>query len=659
MSEIWGYINTDLSGKDLSREKHLGETFAALAAKAKTVNEEFDLDRIDEVTISDAYFGCGHQYITAEDVEDISPIQDESNSIIFDGDCFLYNREDVISLISDREQYISYISKLSRPLGDIELSCIAYRIFGNDFVKYLRGSFCFAIYNYKTKILDLFTDHLVKRYLAYYVGADGVYFGQTFKMIKTLADRHFDVNREYIINAYRDMSPLSFFVPNITPYEGIYHLENASHVTINCKTKEVTNRNYWNPLKNVKKIKHKSDEEYKELFLSTYKRVAIGMLRSKDETGIMLSGGLDSSSVAALVAPELAHRGQTLYSYTSVPTDDFVQSKSNMIIENESRFIEDQKKRHPNIEPRYINHNNTDVVEQTPHYQKLFSSPVKPSLNMLNIEHMSIRANQDNCRVLLGGGNGNPTVSYGEIGNYLSLELLSGHPFRAVHELLRFCERMGIPKKRYFKAWIKTMVKYAIKKPEEYTFYLKVEDREKYGLSHSSRDHQKQFGTEYLVNERQKRNFMYMPIQYIQKGFFYTELMLRYKYQMLDPTLSVEMIELALSLPNSCFCKDGLNRRMVRDYMKDLIPESILDIRKGYGVQAADFVFNVNRDWERIKEETYDILNEPLLREYLDEKELDILIKDLHENEGKLTTNPVCAAAQIASLGYFLRDNSK
>ena len=43
--------------------------------------------------------------------------------------------------------------------------------------------------------------------------------------------------------------------------------------------------------------------------------------RGGKETGILLSGGLDSNAVAAYAAPYLAARGKKLYSFTAVPEE--------------------------------------------------------------------------------------------------------------------------------------------------------------------------------------------------------------------------------------------------------------------------------------------------------------------------------------------------
>ena len=64
------------------------------------------------------------------------------------------------------------------------------------------------------------------------------------------------------------------------------------------------------------------------------------------------------------------------------------------------------------------------------------------------------------------------------------------------------------------------------------------------------------------------------------------------------------------------------------------------------------------RDWDTLKASVYDILEEPLLREYLEEEKLKELIQTIQKEEYHLDKSTVWDAALISSLGYFLRDFS-
>ena len=94
------------------------------------------------------------------------------------------------------------------------------------------------------------------------------------------------------------------------------------------------------------------------------------------------------------------------------------------------------------------------------------------------------------------------------------------------------------------------------------------------------------------------------------------------------------------------------------DYFKGYIPNEILDNHTARGSQGADFNFRVNRDWDKIKNQVLEILNEPLLLEYLDKKKIDDLIHTISQNEYNLDKTMVAEATVIGALGYFLRHHA-
>ena len=111
---------------------------------------------------------------------------------------------------------------------------------------------------------------------------------------------------------------------------------------------------YWNPLQTVRKLSGKTDEEYKEIFIATFKNAVSGLLRTDGEVGIMLSGGLDSSSVAAFAASELKTKNKKLYSYTAVPASEYSYRNTALNIENETAYIVAQQEMHSNLCPRFV-----------------------------------------------------------------------------------------------------------------------------------------------------------------------------------------------------------------------------------------------------------------------------------------------------------------
>lgn len=640
MSAIWGII----SKTEVDQENRFG--------KMTEVMKRYKIDRFDETGNKKCRMACGHQYFTPEAKYDVSPIYDEKERIYFTADCFLYNREEVLSTLSDS-------SLIPEETGDAMLAFLMFKKLGYDFVKELRGSFSFAIYEEETDKLHLITDHFCKRYLCYSVGDEYISFASCYKPILEAGEHNFKISKKSIVNAYSTMTPLNFREKEITSFEEVFHLEAAMHYTFDVKGGNVHKEQYWTPRKSVKKLKGLSDDQYKELFLNTYRKVCIDHLRSRGETGIMLSGGLDSASVLAMVAPELNKRGKKIFSYTTVPCTEFRPKINYSVIEDESFLIKEQQKFQTNLEPRFINCDNENCLVNIPKYQDIYDLPIKAVINGNNVFKMGEAAVADNCFILLGGGNGNANVSYGYISNHVGLCLHKFKPVTAITEVEKYCKICGFSKKKMFKDFLKDIKAYLFDTANVGQYFISKENREKYGIRHLMAEEKKELGSAFVTSERQKRNFMFIPTQYIQKSLYYTVNSLEQGCLQLDPTLSVEMVELCMALPDECFVKNGVERRLIRDYMKDLLPPIITDMRKGYGVQASDFYFRINRDWDQLKGDVMNILRDPLIYEYLDKAEVDELIGNIEASEHNFSWNTAWFTANICSLGYFLRGHKQ
>ena len=645
MAAIWGIIKKTVN----DNTNDIADLFEKMGQSMSC----FSFDRIDTLPFKDGFFACAHQYYTKENEVDISPLKDEKTQTVFCSDCFLYNRNSLIEELNDS----TLVSA-----GDSQVAFSAFKKWGYSFVKKLRGSFAFAIYEENTAKLHLFSDHFSRQYTVYHHDHDYVCFSTTFKPVLAYMGDKLRINHEFISNAFCELTPLNFFKEAITPYEDIFQLDSAIHVTIDLKTGKEERERYWNPLKTTRKLKLKSDEEYKEAFRTLFNKLTGQMLRSNKETGIMLSSGLDSSSVAAFAAPLLKAKGKKLFSYTSVPCSGFENKDKNPnIITDESPLVELQKEFHGNLVPHYIKGDHNSCISDIDFFQNLYDMPVKASVNNINIINMLKAANEDNCSVILSGENGNATISYGYLTEYLSLNIKKFHFIRAYKEMAYSCKLYKTSRIKFFKRWLKDIYRNNIKKPEEDHYLLKPEDEKKYKLTHPNLDNRRLFGSHYWLSERQKNNFLFTPDQFIQKGFHYTHMGLLYHFIQLDPSLTVEMVEFCLSLPLECFVHNGIERRLCRDYLKDLMPEAITDMHKGFGAQARDFIYRINRDIDTYKNQVFRNLDEPLLKNYLDKEKTDKIISEIKVSAESHSLDKLqcILLTLIASLGGFLRDHTK
>ncbi len=82
-------------------------------------------------------------------------------------------------------------------------------------------------------------------------------------------------------------------------------------------------RRYWSPA-DIRPIRLASDQAYADGLRECLDRAVRRQMRSAHPIGCYLSGGLDSSAVAALAARALGEKGQRLAAFTQVPREGFV-----------------------------------------------------------------------------------------------------------------------------------------------------------------------------------------------------------------------------------------------------------------------------------------------------------------------------------------------
>lgn len=636
MSAIWGIISKKGDAEPVGKQ---------MTGSMK----KYKIDRFDDVFVDDVYMACGHQYITSESHFDVSPILDCESGIVFAADAFLTNRKHIIELLTGGDH---------SNVGDAELIYRLYLTKGEKFIDDIRGSFAIAIYDIQLCKLKLYADPMARRYLAYYVDEDMVCFGSVYTPIKACLGEKLRIDDEGIAQLYMDCMPSSFRTPGITVYEGVKHVNCAECVTIDCKKGEKSSSIYYVVGGNVKPLKLKSDDEYKNAFLTAYKQTVQSLLRPDDGTDIavQLSGGLDSSSVAALAAEELAQDGKNLYGITIVPATDFPAINCKDFLQSERPTVEAQSKKHPNLVTTFLNGDEGCAFTHLKEYQSMFECPVKPAMNIDNICRIYKSASDMNCKLILAGANGNASISYGDIFYYVTEKIKKLQFLKAYKELKAYCKIYNRSRKGFVKEYLCGIWKDLTTKQGLSNFCLLSDEIiEKYNIEKLARERGKARGSGYAQSKQQRYNYIYNPTMFQHIGYYETYSSLLFGTYDVDPTLTVELIEFCLSLPIDCQVKNGRERRTIRDYMKDYLPWCVTSESVGRGVQAADAEFRVNRDWKSIESEVIASLKNEKLLTYFDSEKIKEIIENVSSADGNMDRGVFIKSLACCSLSMYLQ----
>jgi len=181
--------------------------------------------------------------------------------------------------------------------SDTEVLLRAYEVYGESCVDHLRGMFAFAIWNSETQQLFIARDRIGIKPLYYSVTDSELLFGSEIKAILAARKSRAVFNRavlpEFLASRYVSGSE-TFFC-------GIHKLLPA-HTLSWTPEKGICERRYWQPplAQNNSSL---SRSDCIELVRNGLNDAVRSHLVSDVPVGLFLSGGIDSTALAALMAP--------------------------------------------------------------------------------------------------------------------------------------------------------------------------------------------------------------------------------------------------------------------------------------------------------------------------------------------------------------------
>lgn len=221
----------------------------------------------------------GHQPMTNED---------GSLHIIYNGE--IYNH-------ADYRPYLEARGHTYRTRSDTETILHLYEEYGDDCVNHLRGMFAFAIWDEHKHELFIARDRLGVKPL-YYVHADdgSLYFGSE---IKTLIEAG-------AIKPQINFDALSDYLANHAPSGHQTLFQDVNRLlpghTLRWREGQVQIKSFWDVSFQKDKEERLSDEAYIAQWTELFRESVRLRLMSDVPLGMFLSGGIDSSAIAAMMS---------------------------------------------------------------------------------------------------------------------------------------------------------------------------------------------------------------------------------------------------------------------------------------------------------------------------------------------------------------------
>jgi asparagine synthase (glutamine-hydrolysing) len=230
----------------------------------------------------------GHQPISGED---------GSVTIVFNGE--IYN-------FLELKPKLQALGHTFKTHSDTEAIVHAYEEFGPKCVEHLRGMFSFAIWDAKSRTLFVARDRVGKKPLYYATTPDGTFvFGSELKSLL----EHPDVQRELDPSALDAYLTLGYVPDPLSIFRNINKLPPGHYLTFSEAGLKVTR--YWDF--RFEPDTKRSEEDYLAELRELLDESVRLRLISDVPLGAFLSGGIDSSTVVAMMA---RHMGQPVKTFS-------------------------------------------------------------------------------------------------------------------------------------------------------------------------------------------------------------------------------------------------------------------------------------------------------------------------------------------------------
>lgn len=218
------------------------------------------------------------------------PMANENDTIyiVFNGEIYNYLENRVLL------QKKGYVFKTD---SDTEVIVHLYEEFGEDCLKYLRGMFAFAIWDNNKQQLFCARDRFGIKPFYYYMDNSKMVFGSEIKSILKCEN----INRELSSEALDSYFAYGYITSDLSIYKKIRKLQPGHFMVLSFNDKlSIQIKKYWeiNFVPDYTKSEKQWVEELEDCFSETIKLHMI----SDVPFGAFLSGGIDSSSVVAMMA---------------------------------------------------------------------------------------------------------------------------------------------------------------------------------------------------------------------------------------------------------------------------------------------------------------------------------------------------------------------
>jgi asparagine synthase (glutamine-hydrolysing) len=497
----------------------------------------------DDGVFIDNNVGFGFNRLSIIDLSSSAhqPMPDESGRYVI-----IYNGE-IYNYIEIREELRSKGYKF-KSSGDAEVLLYSFIEWGKNCLNRFNGMFAFAILDTKEKKIFIARDRFGVKPFYYYLNDEKFIFGSEICAVLSVVDekagQNDDVIFDYLVFNRTDQTEKTFF-------KDIYKLQHGCFIEI--ENDRFTKGKWYNLTDNLGKP-YENTGEFRDLLSSS-----IGLrLRSDVPVGVCLSGGLDSSAIVSLLLKDFSRK--------DINTFSAVYNKEGHKYD-ESGFIHEYSNQLDNM--FYISPTSDSLMKDMNNFVRAHNEPVTSTSHYAQFKVMELA--KSNVVVTLDGQGADELLAgyHYFFGIYFKELLKKVKLLKLSSEILNYTKThkdlYGLKTFLYFlsPSFLKTRLRVMEKG------YLSKQFNENYSGENVIMDNI--YGAD-TVYEALINHFEY-KLEHLLKWEDRNSMW--YSLEARVPFLDYRLVERTLSMDSSYKIKKGMTKFLLRDSMKDILPEKI------------------------------------------------------------------------------------
>jgi asparagine synthase (glutamine-hydrolysing) len=503
--------------------------------------------------------------------------------------------------------------------ADIVLLLHAWQKWERECVRYLEGEFAFCIWDKVKQQCFLATDHIGFRALYYYDSPEVFIFCSEQKGVEAFRPSPARFNEVSLIEYYFHQS-----CPAATYDEDVWTLTGGN--TLILANGVMTIRKYWEPTGG--RYRFRKDIDWQACLKELIYEAISNRLNTDKPVGITLSGGLDSSVIACVLAEVLQKKNQPLYAFSSILGEEHHPEE-----EDERKYIDVIGRHCPNLIQTYVTAKSygpfdgiVDAFERDETFPNAF----------YYMDHALLEAAKEkHTGLLYTGFGGDHWVSWKGTPVIYNM-LKSGRLLGAWKLIKQFSKQerknlSQIIKREVIVQALKKKKAEPVEAPYLQEMFFKKYRRE---LSFSTVNDI----TTHMIDKLRSGRTGLIPAMLAKRNE-------RFGMESAVPLLNKKVMEFMIDVPAHLFVKGGYKRSFIRHAMKETVPAEVL-WRKDKGMYSPDYISRIHNHGNYIKEVTQSDKHNMAFQRYLSREGLTINYAN-RKDTAIIRTNQSVIASEI------------